>query len=679
MFNVLLIGNPNVGKSTLFNSLTNSDEHTGNFHGVTVNSKNKIVKFRDIEYKIFDLPGIYSLNTFTEEEDVTKNEILKNNSLNLMIIDCNSLRKNLYLCLQLNELGIDYKILLNNYESFVKNKNSLNVDILQKKLNCKVEIVNAKKVNKNKKILEFKKVGINTLKNIEYLSIFIKKIKNDLNIDEKNILNAINGDYKNLTIEQREYIKNLLPQIVEARYNYIDKLLSECLILNKNFVYGYSKLDKFLLNPFLLIVGFIFLFFSSIFLIFFKIGPFLSEILIEFLNFLIIFPFNNFLISITDNVWVLDFFSSGVTSSLLTIVSFLPQICLMFIFLTLLEDSGIISRLAYCLDDFLSKFGLNGKAVYIILLSLGCNTASTMAIKSLNGKNLKTKTAMINPFISCMARLPIYVIIASAFFSEVAYLVVVGIYVLGLIVSLILCAILQKKFIPTKDGELLLEFAPLRGVDVKHIFQVCFSNSKDFIKRIFGVVLSVGIIIWILTHTQFNLTYTQNINNSILFKIANCISVIFKPIGLNSAGVVCSLMVGFMAKELIVSSMCITNKVTSNKDLISSLILSSSAISFSLSSAVSFLIFSSLYCSCASNLAVLKKETDTLTMWVSVVVQFTIAYMLSFVVYQILTKGWCNTIIAIAIITLMLSVIIFVIKKVRQGKCLTCGKCNLYK
>lgn len=672
MNNVLIIGNPNVGKSTLFNSLTKSQEHTGNFHGVTVNSKNKIVKFDGEEFNFVDLPGIYSLNTFTGEEDVSKKEILKNSSTNLMVVDCNSLRKNLYLCLQLNEMSISYKMLLNNYNFFIKQGNKLDVKKLSYLLKLDIEIINAKKCKLKE---NFFKNCKNTSNNYEYLLNFIQKVKNKFNLEENLIINAFNGVFENLTDEQIYYIKSILPEVVKARYDYIDIVLNQCVKLSSNFAYGYSKLDKVLLNPFIMVPSFLLLFFVSIFLIFFKIGPLLSTFLSDFLNKLIIFPVNNLLLLITDNIWVLEFFSSGVASAALTVVSFLPQICLMFIFLTMLEDSGLIARLAYVLDDFFKKFGLNGKAVYIILLGLGCNTASTMAIKTLNGKNLKIKSAIINPYISCMARLPIYVIVASAFFGKFAYLAVVGLYLLGIIIALTISAILNKKYLRTQGGELLLEFAPLRAIDLKHVLQVCYVSAKDFVKRIFGVVLSIGIIIWILTHTKFNLAYTQKIDKSIMFSISKVLSFIFAPIGLSSEGIVCALIVGFMAKELIVSTMSIINHTANNLELISSLTISSSFINFTIPSAISFLIFSSLYCSCVSNLAVLKKETTTLTMWLSVVSQFTFAYMLSFIAYQTLTKGFLYTLIVLAVIVVILSSFIFIIKKVKQGKCLTCSKC----
>ena len=202
------------------------------------------------------------------------------------------------------------------------------------------------------------------------------------------------------------------------------------------------------------------------------------------------------------------------------------------------------------------------------------------------------------------------------------------------------------------------------------------NNVKDFFKRVFGVVLSVGIIVWVLTHTQFNLCYTGDISKSILFIIASYIKFIFAPIGLNHEGVVCALIVGVLAKELIVSTLSVINNSNSTAELISSLTLTTSTVCFGLPSAIVFLIFSSMYSPCVSNLAVLKKETDTLTMWFALVSQFTIAYMLCFVVYQTIVKGWLYMAITMLIIFAILFSAMFIIKKVKHAKCLTCCKCK---
>ena len=383
----------------------------------------------------------------------------------------------------------------------------------------------------------------------------------------------------------------------------------------------------------------------------------------------------NIIYNITDNVWVIEFISNGVFSSFLTVLTFLPQVCLLFIFLSILEDSGIISRMAYVFDDFLSYFGLNGKAVYIILTGLGCNTMSTVATRNMNSKNLRIKTAILNPYISCMARLPIYVIVASAFFGAKAYFVITGLYLLGLAVALVVAYILNKTILKSKSSELLLEFPPLRTLDCKHIFQVGKTNAWDMIKRIFGIVVSVGIIVWILSHTMFNLKYTDVITDSILFCLADKISFIFKPIGLNSAGVVCGLIVGIMAKELMVSTFSISNNVASTAALIASIVSSTSVVNFTVASASSFLVFSLLYCPCVSNLAVIKKEIGSFWMWFSIISQFTIAYMFSFVVYNGIVHGFTFALICIVIIAVIVWAIIFITKKIRKKK-LGCTFCN---
>ena len=672
MHNILLIGNPNVGKSTLFNSLTKSCEHTGNFHGVTVDAKSKNIKLEKEEYQVVDLPGMYSMLSFSYEEEVAKKELLKGNSTVLMLVDANSLNRNLYLALQLKELGISFKILINNYTYFRQHKNQIDVQKLSNCLGVDVEIVNAKKVKADKKLFKINKNN----KNLPYFFEIIKQIKQKTGLDEAVIIKSLNGISLEITAEQNKIIKEFLPEIIKARYSYIKDVLNNCVTQQENFVYGVSRADKILLNLFVMSVGFIVTFLFTLYAVFFLIGPLLSNVLSHFFELCVVNPVMNFLYLATDNVWLLEFFKSGVFSSFLTIISFLPQVCLLFVFLTVLEDSGLISRMAYVFDDFLSPLGLNGKAIYTMLLGLGCNSMSTLATRNMNGKNLKIKTAIINPYISCMARLPVFVLIASAFFGLNAYLVVAGLYLLGFVVLLVMAVVLNKTILPTKNSELLLEFPPLRSIDIKHIFQTVKINAIDFTKRVFTVVLCVGIIVWILSHTRYNLQYTQTMTDSILFWIADKFTLVFAPIGLNKAGVVCALMVGVLAKELIVSTISICNNVISSKALALSIVSTTSVVNFNMASAVSFLIFSLLYCPCASNLAIIKKETDKFYMWFSIISQFTVAYLISFIVYQTLNKGFGFALTTMAVIVLIVVSLFFVIKKVKQRKCLTCGKCK---
>ncbi len=688
MHKILLVGNPNVGKTTLFNSLTKSNQHTGNFHGVTVDNASKIVKFHNRQLQFVDLPGIYSLNTFSYEEELSKTEILKP-AIRLVVADANSIRRNLYLCLQLKELGLNYKLLINNFKHFEKRKNKLNINKLKNKLNVEIEIINAKKEKISNKLINFNLNGEKNEKILQESSFFpqninipkyfqniVETIKNKLKINEKTIIFALNGIFNNLNAQQIEYIKTFFSQSIKARYDYIEELLSNCLIENSAQAYGESVADKFLLNPFMMTVGFLLLFFVSVYLNFFWLGPLLSDGLVWLLETILFSPIMNFLYLTTDNIWFIEFFSGGVISSVNVVISFLPQVCLLFIFLSVLEDSGIIARMCYVFDDFLSPFGINGKAVYIMLMGLGCNTVSTLASRTMSEKNLKTKTAILNPYVSCLARLPVFVLLSTAFFRKQAYWVVAGLYLLGLVVALMIGAVLNKTILPTKKSELLLEFPPMRGIDLKHLFKLALTNALDFFKRVFGVVLFVGVLVWILTHTTFKFVFTSTITNSILFTLADKISFLFSPIGLNNAGIVSALLVGVLAKELIVSTLTICNNAPNAAGLISTLTMATSVVNFNLASAVSFLMFSLLYCPCLSNLAVLRKETDRFFMWFSIISQFTIAYVLSFIAYNAIKFGVLHAVLASTVIALIVFAMIFLLKKGKQKRigCLFCNK-----
>ncbi len=717
MYKVALIGNPNVGKSTLFNSLTKSSEHTGNFHGVTVEEKRKIINFENEKYEFIDLPGMYSLNSYTFEEEVSRDIVLNEDAYRLMIVDANSIRRNLYLCLQLDELNLDYKILINNYDYFSKNKNSINIEKLSQKLNREVEIINAKKIKLNKNLLKNVKNIKNNSKNIikndkkiknyenfnnfennnyifyekqikndyknlnkinSYLIPIINKVLAKTNIDIDKIIYVLNGIKTEIKDDDKKIVEGFIQEAVKARYDYIDSVLRECIKVDKNYVYGQSRADKILLNPFVMTIGFVSCFLLSIYIIFFLLGPLISDGLNFVIDKLIYTPFMNFLYLKTENIWLIEFFKGGFFSAFSIVVSFLPQVVLLFIFLTLIEDSGIIARMAYVFDDLLSYFGLSGKAIYIMLLGIGCNTMSSMASRNMNSKNLKIKTLILNPFISCMARLPVLVLIASAFFSSKAFFVIAGLYLLGIILLLIVAKILNKTILPTSSSSLLLEFPPLRAPDFKHILVVAKVNAIDMLKRVFSIVLSVGIIVWILTHTTFNFHYADIITNSILFIIADKISFLFAPIGLNSAGIVCALIVGILAKEMILSTISICNNVLDNAGLIASLSLATSVIHFNNATAVSFLIFTLIYAPCVSTLSVIKAEAGRFYMWLGLLIEFTIAYLLSFVVYQSILNGITFALICIVVIALIMLAITYISKNIKNKKlaCLFCNKCN---
>lgn len=674
MRRIILSGNPNVGKSTLFNSLTHSNAHTGNFHGVTTEEERKIVNCEGEDIEFLDIPGLYSLNATSQEEDVSTNILLNDEGTKIIILDANNLKKNLYLCVQLCELGIKFKVVINNLDYFEKHGNKFNLEKFKKNLNLDAEIVNAKKAKISKKFLnEPKNCGF--FEKLTYLNQFIQKIQEKFKVDNVRAIEILNGI--NTQEIDKEFLNEINEKIIQERHKFIDKLLDDVVEIKQNYVYGYSKLDKLFTSKFSIFL-FAIAFLLSIYLIFFVFGAFFSEIFEKLFNFLIVNPIVNLICTISDNIWLIEFISNGVLSSISTVLGFVPQVCLLFVFLTILEDSGLIARLSYLVDDLFSKVGLNGKAIYTMLLGLGCNTMSTMATRNMPNKNMKIKTALINPYVSCMARLPVFILLASAFFGKRAFLVVSGLYLLGLIVALILSTVLDKTILPTKDNFFLLEFPPLRAIDFVHVFKMAKKNILDFTKRVFGTVLMVGIIVFILSHTKFNFSYTQDIDKSILFILADKVKFLFAPIGLNNAGVVCALFVGLLAKELIVSTFATLNSAHSQSELISSLLSKMSVVNMNKSSAISFLIFVLLYSPCVSNLAVLKRETDKFFMWFSLISQIVIAYTSSFVAYQFCTKGFGVGLLVMLCVAIIMFAIVQFTKKIttKNHNCLMCGKCG---
>lgn len=669
MDNLLIIGNPNVGKTTFFNTITKSNEHTGNFHGVTVEEKAKIITLNNKQLRVLDLPGLYSLNSFSQEEVVSRNAILDTKGKRIIIIDANSLRKNLYLCLQLIELGLDFKIVINNYKYFESKGNRIDYKLLSKRLGVEVELIDAKKFRLNREFLSYQ---FNPAP-IQYIDYYIDKINKDYSLGKDEAVNVLNGINK-----QEEGIKKLQLQIIQDRYDHIDKILKDCISINTRFVYGLSRFDRLLLKPIILMIGFILAFFASIYVIYFLIGNRISDILSLIFENVLVIPIMKVLVMIIDNVWVLEFFENGVFASIGGVLGFLPQICLVYVFLTILEDSGLVARLSYLFDDVLSSFGLNGKAIYLMMLGLGCNTMATTTTRNISDKSMKVRSAIVNPYISCMARLPVYLVIISAFFSQYAFLMVAGLYVLGIMLALIMSMILSKTIVKSINNSFLLEFPPLRGIDIKHILSQSKKNAVEFISRVFSVVLSVGVIVWILTHTTFALRYTSNMFDSILFIISSGLTSFFSPIGFDSAGIILALITGIMAKELIISTMSIVNNVNSSHMLSLSLLSTSSIIHFSPASAVSFLIFSLIYCPCVSNLAILKKETDSFYMWFAIISQFTLAYILSFTVYQSLVHGVGYALIVLSIILIILFAIIFTSIRLKKYKCINCNRCHRF-
>ena len=710
-----LVGNPNTGKTTLFNCLSDSDEHVGNWHGVTVDFKEKLFNFGDKKIKIVDLPGIYSLSSYSFEEQVSRDYIYKKEGLIINVCDANNLGRNLYLTLQLLEFGLKPIVLINMANEVEKQGKIIDVKKLEKLLNIKIFLVNAQNKKQVKNIFEdivknydnyYQQQIKNQVNTVYFNNIPKDKIKSIVDEDFNNLQN-INQDYVSIKIiEKDEYILNSLKlsapkidqlktvwknfdesYIATKRYLFIDEVIKQCVqFKNKTKSYGLSVLDKIVLNKYLALPLFLLIICFVFFLTFSSVGSFLSNIINNFVTNCIFSPLITFIKSNTNNMFVIDFFNDAVFGGIASILSFLPQITILFLSLTILEDSGYMSRLAFTLEDFFSRVGLTGKSVFTLLMGFGCSTTACLTCRNLEDKNSKIKTAMLSPYISCTAKIPIYTVICGAFFFKFQLLVIILLYLLSVLVSMVVSLILEKTVLKSGEQSFIMELPPYRLPKLNRIFKVVLSNIKAFLLRVGTLIIAFSIIIWILQSCDFKFCY--NPQNSILKTICTFIAPMFNPLGFGSWGAVACLVCGVVAKEIIVGTMGIINNISveqSNANMLisQSLLLSASAFSLDSCSAISFLVFSLLYMPCVSTIGVMKKEIGLKWTIFAIFLQFGIAYLLSYLTYKIAicfsVNGVLSGIIS-CIVFVSIVVAVILVKKVFKTKsgckyCINNKKC----
>ena len=655
MTKIYIVGNPNSGKTTLFNRITKSSEHVGNWHGVTVDKTSKLIKFENDEYELVDLPGIYSLNAFSLEEQVSIDEInLNTNCPILYLLDANNFRRGMLLAIQLLIKYKNIKILINNYDIFKRNGGQIDIEYLHKILGCEVEIINAQQIKVNANFFKF---------NTNQTS-FIKMLGNQLTKKQN---------------ESKEELKNKQLENINILYNYIQKIDKNC-ITKTDKIYGFSKFDKKTLKLSVYFPLFLILIFGVIYFTFFLVGPRLSDWFLKVLYYLIQKPIMGIITHATNSSFVIALFESGIFGACFSVLGFLPQICLMYLFLSILENSGIITRIAFLLDDFLTKVGLNGKIVYTMLMGLGCSTTASISTQNMQNKNEQIKASMLIPYISCSAKLPIYITIASALFTGFGIWVILGLYLLGFVVSTLMAIILDKTILKSKSSSLIIEFPPLKFPNWKNVWMSIKTSCKNFVFKVFGVIAVAGILLWIVSNINIKFQYVEDVRKSILYSFSSIISWAFKPIGLNNPNIICALLIGLVAKELILSSFAIFNKVGNLSLLGSSLIASSSAVCFDMPMGLSFLIFTLLYFPCISTLGVLLKQIGVKYTLISVAIQFAIAYGVSFIIYNLLTRGVVYILITVLVIIMITICIMLLYKKIKLKKifcnCINCNKCK---
>ena len=710
MKETILIGNPNSGKTTLFNSLTKSCEHTGNWHGVTVDQKLKTYKYKGQDFKIIDLPGIYSLSPFSMEEKVSVDYVLNNkNYIVINIVDINNLYRNLYLTMELIEAGVPIILVIN--------KTSKNAFINTKKLEhilgikvVLVDAVNEKEVGGLKEIIyelsntnetkNYKKMVKNDVKIEKIISKTEKLIgSNNKNTYVSNKLIAkkclekdesiikklkLNSDQENILCQYQSEIS--LDEIANNNYKKVQQIFEEC---NFNLVkdaYGKTKVDKVILNKYLCLPIFIATLLLVFYLTFFSVGSFFSGLLSNFIQNI----FGNWLLnlvsSVTKNAIIYDFFQNAIIGGIGSVFSFLPQVVILFLCLGVLEDSGYLSRVAFSLDDIFSKIGLSGKSVYTLLMGFGCSTTACMTARTMESKNSQIKTAMLAPYMSCSAKLPIYTIIGSAFFGASNVFVIFGLYMLGVLVALILSIFYEKTFLKSGEQNFILEFPPYRFVKIRRLFNLVKDNIKQFLIRIGTLLISVNIIVWVLSSFSFSFRFvTGDGGMSMLETLGKIFAPIFAPLGFGSWGATSALIAGLIAKEIIVSSIAMFNGINSGEqhfeNLSHSLTNPMSAVCFTPASAISYMVFCLLYSPCLASIAVLKKEIGLKWLLISILVQFILAYSVSLILYHLVNIILFKGILALFAYLITFILVCYSVYKLvsffrKKSSCKNCNRCK---
>ena len=661
---IALAGNQNCGKTTLFNALTGSNQHVGNFPGVTVEKKEGSIK-KYKEAVLVDLPGIYSLSPYTAEEVVTRDFLVKEHPDAIInIVDATNLERNLYLTLQMMELNIPMILALNMMDEVRASGNTIHVKKLSERLGIPVIPISA---SKGEGIADLLDVVVKTIKQ--------KKPTQKLDFCQGEVHRAIHsiahiiedhaeaagyptrfaatklveGDepmFKALDLDMSDIhiIDHLVEQMEEnlgtdreaaladMRYTYIEALCAECVVKHQETreQQRSEKIDRFLTHKYLGIPIFLLIMMTIFWLTFSVIGAPLQDLLSAWID-RFTAMLSNVLIAADVTPWLHSLIINGVCAGVGSVLSFLPIIVLLFFFLSLLEDSGYMARVAFVMDKLLRKIGLSGRSFVPMLIGFGCSVPAIMATRTLSSDRDRKMTIVLTPFMSCSAKLPIYGMITAAFFPNHAALVMVSLYVLGIVVAILSGLLLKNTIFQGNSVPFVMELPAYRLPDAKSVLLHMWEKGKDFLHKAFTIIFIASIVIWFLQSFDWRLNMVADSANSILASIGSIIAPAFAPIGFNDWRASTALITGFTAKESVVSTLTILTGASSDAQLSAMLTQM-----FSPLSAFSFLAFTILYMPCVAAFAASKRELGSMKeALLTAAYQTLVAYLAALVLFQV--------------------------------------------
>ena len=661
-----LAGNQNCGKTTLFNALTGSNQHVGNFPGVTVDQKIGEIRGQK-NCSVVDLPGIYSLRPYTQEEIVTRDFILNNKPDAIInIVDATNIERNLYLTLQLLQLRVPTVIALNMMDELRENGGSVDLKLLSRRLGVPVVPIVA---SKGEGIPELMDQVMNVAKNrilpavtdfCDNSSAVHRCIHAVIHLiqDHAEMLNLparfcttklIEGDGEMadmLALDQneRELLEHCIVQmeteegldrnaaLANMRYTYIESAVSECVIKgheSKEHLRS-VRMDKVLTGKYTAIPVFLAIMFLIFYLTFDVIGQRLSDLMslgIDKLTELADAGLTAYGINPVVHSLVIDGVFAGVGS----VLSFLPIIVTLFFFLSILEDTGYMARVAFVMDKLLRKLGLSGRSFVPLLIGFGCSVPAIMATRTVSSDRDRRMTIMLVPYMSCSAKIPIYAVFAAAFFPKHAGLAMIGLYVFGMLTGIVVALLLKSSAFRGQPVPFVMELPNYRIPSAKSVCLLLWEKARDFLERAFGIIFIATIIIWFLQNFDTRLNVVSDSANSLLAAVGQLIAPVFAPLGFGDWRMVTALISGFTAKEAVVSTLAVLLE-TSMAELGGAL-----GSVFTPLTAVSFLVFTLLYTPCVAAVAAIRRELGSLVKTVGVVIlQCGVAWCAAYIVYTVL-------------------------------------------
>ena len=655
-----LVGNQNCGKTTLFNQLTGSNQHVGNFPGVTVDRKDGAIKGHP-KTQVTDLPGIYSMSPYSSEEIVSRNFVLHEMPKAIInIVDATNIERNLYLTMQLLEMNIPMVVALNMMDEVTGNSGSIDINGMEALLGVPVIPISAAK---NEGVDELVRHALHIAKYQErptrqdfcdendYDGAVHRCIHAVIHLIEDHAQRAklpvrfaaskaIEGDsliLDQLALDQNE--KEMLEHIVlqmekergldrnaaiaDMRFSFIEKVCQQTVVKpreSKEHIRS-QKIDRILTGKYTAIPCFIGIMVAVFYLTFNVIGAWLQDLLALGIDALTELT-DHALTAANVNPAIHALLIDGIFAGVGSVLSFLPVIVTLFFFLSLMEDSGYIARVAFFMDKLLRKIGLSGRSIVPMLIGFGCTVPAVMSTRTLPSERDRKMTILLTPFMSCSAKLPIYAFFVNAFFPGRGGLIMAGLYILGIVMGVLIALLYKGTLFKGEAVPFVMELPNYRLPGFKNVSQLLWEKAKDFLQRAFSVILVATVIVWFLQSFDLHLNMVTDSQSSILAMIAGLIAPLFQPLGLGDWRICTSLISGFMAKESVVSTLEILFAGNVNTAL-------------STLSAASLLLFSLLYTPCVAAIASIKRELGQRWAIGVVIWQCVIAWLAAFAVHMI--------------------------------------------